>query len=427
MRYVSLSNPNDQATFQQALHRGVPEDSSSVYVPEQIPELSLDQVDSLIGADQIHIGTTLLRPYVQGEINESDLDKIVRQATTFETPIVDVGDRKVLELFHGPTEAFKDVAARYIGALFQHFYEETGVPVLVLVATSGDTGEAVAEGLADMEGVMAAVLYAKGRVSRRQEMGLRRTAANVHVAEVEGTFNDCLRLTEQAFDDPDLRQAHNLTTANSINVGRFVRQTTYAAQPFAKLGPDFRGRMVYPFGNGGNLGAGILTWHMGVPFYGGFGAGNNANNPMHRYLKTGRYEPVDTISTLSNAMDVNKPKGIGRLGWMFDGNVEAMKYAVSARTISDEATIATIRGVYDRTGYVLDPHTAVAWAASNPGDIVVSTASPTKFAEEIYNTTGIAVDNSAKLAELRQKPERYAELANEFADFKAFLLDLPHA
>jgi threonine synthase len=424
MRYVSLTNPADTVSFQGAIENGVSHDTNSVYVPEAIPRLSTDEIDSLIGADPIHIGKTMLRPYVEGEISESGLDDIVRKATTFDIPLVDVGDRKVLEVFHGPTMTFKDVAAQYLALMMSNFSLKEDRPTTVLVASSGDTARAIGVAFANMPGVNVVLAYAKDRASSLQQEQMRRMAPNVHTLEVDGSFDDCLDLTRAAFEDKELREELNLTTANSINIGRLLPQITFHTRIFSELGYDTP-RIIPPAGNWGNLLAGLFGKEMGIPSAGYIGA-NNANDLLARYLADGRYEPLESIPTLSNAMDVGNPANGPRLKWLFGGDIERIRAVLSAVSVSDEETIRTIQEVHDETGYVLEPHSAVAYAASGPGDVIIATASPEVFAEELREETGIEVDNGAQLEALRQTPESYIEMPNSVEDYKAFLRTLSH-
>jgi len=425
MRFTSLANPADNVSFQEALANGLPKDPGSLYVPEFIPQLSSDEVEQLIGADPVEIGKTMLRPFVAEEIPEADLHDIVSKAVTFPTPLVNVGDKKVFELSHGPTMAFKDVAARYMGSLMRYYNGKTGRESMVLVATSGDTGDSMAEGLADMEGVELVVAYPKGRVSQFQQERLRRAPDNVHTVEVDGTFNDCVKFITAAFADPELREGLNLTSANSTNIGRLLPQTTYYASMYSQLKGE-PARKVIPSGNLGNLSAGVLADAMGVSL-GPFLAANNSNDVLTRYLDTGYYTPTETIPTIANAMDVNDPRNKPRLDWLFGGDMKRMRAVIQAVRVNDNEIIDTIREVHSETGYVLDPHTAVAWRASEVVDsdsdlidVIVSTASRIKFAEEIFHATGIEVDDSAALVEVRKRRERYTEI-NHVEDFLDFL------
>jgi threonine synthase len=422
MRFVSLSNPTDNVSLQEAIERGVPQDSNSLYVPEYIPQLSDEAVHSLVGADPIQIGKIMLSPYTSDEMTDAELDRIVCEAVTFDTPLVEVGDRKVLELDHGPTFAFKDVAARYLASIMSHYNRKSSRHSTIVVVSTGDTAKAMAEAVADMEGIDVVTIYPKDGVSEFQQVGLRRVAENVHPIELDGTFNDGLKLADAAFADPELRERLGLTTANSISIGRLLPQTTYYAGLHGKIEND--GRIAVPVGNQGNLTAGLLTRAMGVPLPNFIGA-NNANGALFRHFQRGYFEPTEHVATLSNAMDVTDPKNSRRIEWLFGGDINLMRSVIEAAMVSDEQTAETIMRVHEETGYVLDPHTAVAWAASQSGDTIISTASKVKFASEIYRATGIEVDDSVELAQLRRRPERHVEIANDYNEFKGVLDGLP--
>lgn len=427
MNFVSLANPNEKASFTEALMRGVPSDINSLYVPETIPELDPEDISVIADGNPLEIGRLMLSPYVREEIPEDDLARIVEDSTTFETPLRTVGNRYVLELTHGPTMAFKDVAASYLGSFLSYTYEQEGKPAVVVVATSGDTGGAIAEGLADREGVQVVMTYPKGRVSQLQQDQLRRVANNVHSVEVEGNFIDCINLTLEAFKDDELRDRYNLTSANSISVGRLLPQTIYYAGLLQYFRDGFDGRVVVPSGNLGNLTAGLIAARMGIPLP-KFVAGNNENNYLHRLLRHGRPVEKDFVPTVSNAMDVHKPKNAPRIEkWLFGGNIKALRHEVSAWTVPDARVKNLIRRVYGEENYLIDPHTAVAWGASRPGDIVVSTAAPQKFAQEIGELTGITVNDEAQRETLAQKPERYVSIANNREEFLAVFDQLDEA
>lgn len=424
MNFVSLANPAEKATFTEALMRGVPTDSSSLYVPETIPQLSDEQIEVISDGNPFEIGRHMLAPYVEGDISEDDLATIVEEASAFETPLVEVGNRYVLELTHGPTMAFKDVAAAYLGSFLSYTYQQTGEPAVVVVATSGDTGGAIAEGMADREGVQVVMAYPKDRVSQLQQDQLRRVADNVHPVEVEGNFVDCLKLTLDALDNTELKERFSLTSANSISVGRLLPQTTYYAGLLQHFKDGFDGRVVVPSGNLGNLTAGLIAARMGVPLP-NFVAGNNENDYLHRLLRYGLHVEKDFVPTVSNAMDVHVPKNAPRIEkWLFGGDVEALRDEVSARKVSDLRTAKLIRRVYGEEGYLMDPHTAVAWGASRPGDIIISTAAPQKFAQEIQAITGIHVDDTEQRAELARREERYTTIGNNPEEFLAVFDDL---
>ncbi|MCA9327040.1 threonine synthase [Candidatus Saccharibacteria bacterium] len=427
MKFVSLHNPEDIVSFEEAVVRGIPKEGG-LYFPVELPRLSEKQIASLTTADTKTIDRMMLQAWVGDEITEKDVATIVEKAATFETPIVEVADKYVLELFHGPTMAFKDVAARYLATLIGYFNTKSGRTSTVLVATSGDTGGAVAHGFGDVEGVRVVVLYPKGRVSRLQQEQLRRVADNVYSVEVDGDFDDCQALVKEAFADEKLSAEVNLTSANSISIGRLIPQTLYYARAYAQVGRDDL-RFVVPCGNLGNLTAGVMCQQMGVPIA-SFLAVNNENDALFRYSQLGRYKPLKTKPTISNAMDVGAPNNMPRLQHLFGDSVRTLRSDVEVAHIGDAETAETIKEVYDETGYVLDPHTAVAWAGAEEvpaykvKDVIVSTASPLKFAEEIERLTDISVDNSAELKRLQDTPERYAEIANSIEELKKVIRSL---
>ncbi len=424
MRFVSLHGPGEAVSFSEALARGIPPDGG-LYYPEDVPLLSPEQVASLPELDTKAIDRLMLGSWLGDEVTPDELASIVDTAATFPTPVCKVADKYVLELFHGPTLAFKDVAARYLAALISHFNAKSGRISTVLVATSGDTGGAVAHGFGDVPGVRVVVLYPKGRVSELQREQLRRTANNVHTVEVDGDFDNCQALVKQAFADAPLAEEAGLTSANSISIGRLIPQTLYYARAYAQV-PQPNLRFAVPCGNLGNLTAGVMAQQMGVPIN-SFLAVNNQNDALYRYSNRGWYRPLKTVSTISNAMDVGAPNNMPRLQRLFNGSVRHLRSDIQVARISDQETAATIASVYADTGYLLDPHTAVAWSgceefpAYRQQDVVVATASPLKFSEEIVKLTGIKVDNSHELNKLRTIPERFTELPNTIEALAAFI------
>src|SRR5580765_4784227 len=428
MRFVSLGEGHNEASFGEALRQGMAPDGS-LYFPNSIPRLSQGDLAGLYCADISQTADIILPHWLGDELGDEDIHKIVERAATFPTPVKDVGDKKVLELFHGPTMAFKDVAARYLAALMSHYNAQDGYESRVLVATSGDTGGAIAHGFADIPGVAVTILFPKGKVSELQREQLVRTADNVNAYEVDGTFDDCQKLVIRALGDVALDALH-VSSANSISVGRLIPQTIYYANAWGQLGHGTQARFVVPTGNLGNLTAGILAQRMGVPIT-SFLAANNRNDALTRYLSRGKYQPLDTEPTMSNAMDVGAPNNMPRFIRLFRGDVDKARQKVQATSVDDEAVVDTIKTVYEKHGYLLDPHTAVAWAASERvasprgvKDIIVSTASPVKFSREILRATGISVSNSDEMEALQALPEHVAPLPNSYDAFKAALLGL---
>jgi threonine synthase len=423
MKFVSLTDPTDVVSFEKALFKGIAK-NGSLYFPQAIPLLSDSEIRTLQGASRQQAARLILGKWLEDEIPPADLDKIVASSSTIKTPLVPVGDKMILELFHGPTLAFKDVAAHYLAALMSYFNQKNGRHSTVLVATSGDTGGAIAHGFSNIKGVTVVVLYPQGRVSHLQQEQLRRTADNIQTLEVAGSFDDCQLLVKQILGDSEFAARLHLTSANSINIGRLLPQLTYYAYAYGQLGTE-TGRFVVPSGNLGNITGGGLARAMGIPIP-GFLAATNTNDTFVRYLRSGQYQPAVSVPTLSNAMDVGAPNNLPRLAQLFAQQTE---YIQAAR-VSDAETIKTIQQVHAATGYLLDPHTAVAWRASDmiPSpyphpDVIVATASPLKFAEEIRAKTGIIIDNTAALQALRTRPERYRQIDNSLSKLKQFLTD----
>ncbi len=424
MKFASLKDPSYAVSLEQALSDGIPPDGS-LYFPASIPILSDDDLEGLKNADQATVAKTLLSPWTSDEIPSDDLDKIIAKACSFETPLRRVGDKQILELFHGPTMAFKDVAARYLAGLMGYFNQKRGGTSTVLVATSGDTGGAIAHGFAGVTGTSVVVLFPKGRVSDLQRMQLTRTAGNVTSLEVDGSFDDCQSLVKQAFLDP-LLIANNLTSANSISIGRLLPQMTYYGYIYGQL-PQDNLRIVVPTGNLGNLTAGVLARSMGLPIR-GFLAASNSNDAVNRYISQGDDTFVETIPTLATAMDVGLPNNLPRLKRIFGDDRTALAGVVQSDMIDDATIVETIKRVYAEHGYLLDPHTAVGWAASERladvtmQDVIVATASPLKFSKEIEDATGLVIDNTAALEGLSNVPEKVEQIGKSYSEFQKYLL-----
>jgi threonine synthase len=428
MKFYSLGNPKDVVSFETAVQRGIAPDGS-LYFPSEIPQLTPDDITQLVGKPQADVAFGVLWPWLNDEMTEAELRAIIAKACTFETPLVQVGNKRILELFHGPTAAFKDVAARYLAALMGLYNAKTGRNAIVLVATSGDTGGAIAQGFAGVPGTRVVVLYPRGRVSQLQREQLTRVAPNVTSFEVDGTFDDCQDLVKQAFADKSLEEL-DLTSANSISMGRLLPQITYFAFASLASAPGTPVRFVVPSGNLGDVTAGVLAQKMGFPIA-SFLAANNHNDLLFRYLQSADAHARPVEATLSNAMDVGRPNNLPRLIRLFDDDHAKLTATITGASISDPEVVDTIKTVWQTHHYLLDPHTAVGWAASeaNPDpaarDIIVSTAAPQKFANEIETSCGIAVDNSELLKKLQTRPVRVESISAEYSDFRAKLIELP--
>lgn len=419
MQFYSLTHQSPDVDFRTATVQGQAPDRG-LYFPREIPEMNAEFIDALPGLSLPAIAEAVLSPFVADAL---PLGAVVADALNFEIPLVPLSDDlRVLELFHGPTLAFKDVGARFMSRCLGAF---SGDPVTVLVATSGDTGGAVASGFDGIPGVRVVILYPKGKVSPVQELQLTTCGPNVTALEVDGTFDDCQRMVKEAFADPDLK---GLTSANSINVARWLPQQVYywwAYRQWDRAEPPV---WVVPSGNFGNICAGLLAYNMGMPAH-HFIAACNANDTVPRYMATGTMEPHPAVPTLSNAMDVAVPSNFGRILELFQRQGKPLDSKVSSQSLTDEDTVRSMRELYETYGYVADPHTAVGYAAwkayrqANPGTagILLSTAHPVKFAPTIERALGIRLELPDSVRALYGRPAHKRAMGAGYAELKAYL------
>ncbi len=397
MRYVSTREQTQTVTFATALLRGLAPDGG-LYVPQDIPTVNPGAWEK--STDFGTMATNVLTPWLADEVSEAELESILKSAFCFPVPIVRIGQAWVLELFHGPTLSFKDFGARTMARLMNHFVD--GEPLTILVATSGDTGSAVADGFSGLPNLRVAVLYPKGQVSSVQEQQLIVRREGVRTFAVEGTFDDCQTIVKTLLVSPGRLR---LSAANSINVGRLLPQMLYYYWAFATGGWKFADVCV-PCGNLGNLTAGVLAHLCGLPVR-GFFAAHNANDGYPRYLTGERDAFSESIQTLSNAMDVGRPSNFERLKFMLSD--DQMRHMIRGSSWSDDDTLASIRRVYEETGYIADPHTAIALAAARDAPdpvIVLSTAHPAKFPDTIKRALGSAPATASELTSLYAMPVR---------------------
>ncbi|MES1256639.1 MAG: threonine synthase [Acidobacteriota bacterium] len=405
-------------SFTTALFEGLAPDGD-LYVPESVPRWTRDDLERLPSMTMGEIGTRMLLPFVGEDLDGAHLASLVHEALNFDIPLVPVKPGVyALELFHGPTLAFKDVGARVMARLMAALHDG-GEPLTILAATSGDTGGAVAHAFHDIPHTRVVVLYPKGLVSPTQEAQLtmfNSEATNVRAYAVAGSFDDCQRLTKAAFANRDLSRRVRLTSANSINVGRLLPQMVYYAHAAAQLaarGVD-TGAAVFstPSGNFGNLTAGVMAARVGIGIR-GFVAATNVNDVVPAYLTTGRFEPRASIPTVANAMDVGNPSNFDRLMWLYGGDLDAMRRDITGSRHRDEEVLATIRAVHDEHGYLLDPHSAIAYLGlagqSAPG-VFLATAHPAKFAEIVEPVIGRRVEMPAPLVQALATKRRILEL-----------------
>lgn len=431
MRYYSTNKKAPMATLHEAVVKGLASDRG-LYMPERIkplPSSFFDNIDNLLFQD---IACTVADAFFGEDIPADDLRRIVCDTLAFDCPVVKVDDNiYALELFHGPTLAFKDVGARFMARLLQYFIRQEGQErVNVLVATSGDTGSAVANGFLGVEGIHVYVLYPKGKVSRIQESQFTTLGQNITAIEVDGVFDDCQALVKQAFLDPDLNAHMRLTSANSINVARFLPQAFYYFNAYARmkaLGKAENMVMCVPSGNFGNITAGLFGHVMGLPIS-RFIAANNANDIFYQYLQTGVYTPQPTKQTLANAMDVGDPSNFARVYDLYGGSHDAITAYISGATYSDDDIRQTMRECYSSTGYVLDPHGACGYRAlreqlrEDETGVFCETAHPAKFKEKVDDILGTDILIPQRLAEFMKGEKCSIALSRRFDDFKAFLL-----
>lgn len=422
IRYISTAGQAPAVSFEDALFAGLAPDGG-LYVPDRLPQFTAVERAALRGLPLPEVGRQVLAKWLAAEIAPETLAAIARDAQHFPIPIRLVDGIHVVELFHGPTMAFKDVAAQYLPRLMNAFLSRSQREITVLVATSGDTGGAIAHGFADVPGMSVYVLFPKGRVSRLQEEQLTRVADNVTPVAIDGYFDDCQALVKRAFTDPTLAML-NLTSANSISIGRLLPQIIYYVYLRAQLEREDL-TVIVPSGNFGNLTAGLYAQAMGIRF-GRFVAATNRNDAVVRYLESGRFEPHDTVATMSTAMDVGRPSNFSRILHLVDHDHARLARLLTAERVDDATTVATIRRVHARHGYLLDPHTAVGWhvaQAIRGPRALIATASPAKFAHEIHTRTGLTVDDKAAIARLRTRPARRIDLQNDYDALRALLLD----
>ena len=424
MRYYSTNGQAPVADLRKAVVKGLAEDRG-LYMPERIKPLPVSFFASMGERSFVENAVVVAEAFFGDDIPSDDLQRIVSETLSFDCPVraVEPGIY-ALELFHGPTLAFKDVGARFMARLLRYFTGGKGT-VNVLVATSGDTGSAVANGFLGVEGIHVYVLYPKGKVSPIQECQFTTLGRNITALEVEGTFDDCQAMVKSAFMDPQLNEAMRLTSANSINVARFLPQAFYYFQACAGLG----GTPVccVPSGNFGNLCAALFGKRMGLPIK-RFIAANNANSVFYEFLQTGRYAPRPSVRTIANAMDVGDPSNFARIWDLYGHDPEAIRADISGATYSDGQIAWTIRDCFERTGYLLDPHGACGYRALKeglrPGEtgFFCETAHPAKFKDTVEGIIGAPVAIPERLAAFLQGEKQSVELPGNFSSFKEFLL-----
>jgi len=430
MNYYSLNSPGTYVDFKEATIRGQAPDKG-LYFPQTIPTLPNQLLDNIDTLSREEIAYQVIRPYTGNTLPETELRRIVRETIAFEFPLVNVSPNiQSLELFHGPTLAFKDVGARFMSRCLGYFVRDNKRPVTVLVATSGDTGGAVASGFYDVEGVRVVILYPSKKVSSVQELQLTTLGKNITALEVEGSFDDCQQMVKQAFADTTLQQQLFLTSANSINVARWLPQQFYyffAWQQWTdKTNPPV---ICVPSGNFGNICAGLLARQSGLPTA-HFIAATNANDVIPNFLQTGEFKTQPAKATLSNAMDVANPSNFVRILEIFQKQVPSLKKSLSAVSISDEETIAAIRQLHNDHHYLADPHGAVGWLAlqryldrhAGAKGYFLETAHPVKFYDTVEPIIQKNIPLPASVRSLLDKQKHSKKIPAQYTNLKDFLL-----
>ena len=432
MNYFSLNNKNHKVNFKEALFNGLAPDRG-LYFPQEIKSLKKSFISNLDDYDKIEISMEVISQFIGNQIDEESLKKIIEHSIDFEFPLKKIDENiSVLELFHGPSMAFKDVGARFTSRCLSHFIRKGyDKKVTVLVATSGDTGAAVASGFHKVEGIDVFILYPKNKISNIQEKQISTFSDNIFPIEVEGTFDDCQEIVKDALTDKDLTSNFNFTTANSINISRWIPQTLYYFFAYSQLPSDIeKSSFSIPSGNYGNLFSAIVSKKLGLPIE-NIISSNNINNPVERYFQSGVYTPLHSKETLSNAMDVGDPSNFKRVNKIFDHDLDKMKEIIHAFSFTDYETEDAIKNLLKKNKYFCDPHGAIGYLGAkkyidnNLGShcIFLETAHFYKFYDEIKNIIGNEFIVPSQLESVLKKEKNSVEI-NGYNHFKEYINSL---
>jgi threonine synthase len=435
MKLYSTNNPSLSVDFKTAVFQSMPADKG-LYMPAEIPQLEAVFIENLDKFTLPEIAFKVASALIGDSIPSSDLQKIIDDAINFEAPLLKIDKQtQVLELFHGPSLAFKDFGARFMSRVMSYYLQEGEQLLDVLVATSGDTGGAVALGFLGVPNTRVTILFPKGKVSDIQELQLCTNGQNIHVIEVDGTFDDCQHLVKQAFADEELNAALRLTSANSINISRLIPQTFYYFNAYAQLLRQGTREMVVavPSGNFGNIAAGLLAYKMRLPVK-HFLAATNINDTVPRFLESGVYETRPSVQTYSNAMDVGAPSNWVRIMDLFKGDLQALKQVLHGYRFTDEETLEAIKALQAKHGYIACPHTAVAYLAAKSYEqkypesdavcVFLSTAHPCKFPDALPEAVAAKVIVPPAVEDLKKKARKSTPMDVDFLAFKGYLLNL---
>ncbi|MDC6363835.1 MULTISPECIES: threonine synthase [Flavobacteriaceae] len=430
MKFYSLNDLNIQATFKEAVIAGIAPDKG-LYFPERITPLSPDFFDNIESLSNHEIAFKAIQQFVSDDIPDAVLKEIIANTLDFDFPVVDIEENvATLELFHGPTMAFKDVGARFMANCLGYFSQGETTEVTVLVATSGDTGGAVANGFLGVDGVNVVILYPSGKVSDIQEKQLTTLGQNIVAMEVNGTFDDCQRMVKAAFLDSEITDHKKLTSANSINVARWLPQLFYFL--FAYKQAKSKGKEIVfsvPSGNFGNICAGMVAQKLGMPVK-HFVAATNVNKVVPNFMQKGVYEPMPSIATISNAMDVGDPSNFVRIRHLYQDDLSSLQGSLSSFSFTDKETRTAMEKIHSQTGYVMDPHGAVGYLGlkeyqknhPNTYGIFLETAHPVKFLDVVEETLGITPEIPAQIQKVLGKTKKSNKITN-YEELKSYLLE----
>ena len=433
MLYKSLNKISKKVNFETAVKKGLADDGG-LYFPENIKPLGNNFYQKITEKSNHQIAFEVINQFIGDSIDKNNIDKIIKNTLTFDFPLFKIKKNiRVVELYHGPTLAFKDVGAKFMANCLNYFNQKNKYNSTILVATSGDTGAAVANGFLGVDGTHVVILYPRGRVSEIQEKQLTTNKKNILAFEVDGTFDDCQKMVKKAFLDKDFTKLLNLTSANSINVARWLPQSFYyffAYKEFLKENNNKDLSISVPSGNFGNICAGIISTKLGLPIN-HFIASTNINDTVPKYLKTGKYSPKPSIRTISNAMDVGEPSNFVRILEIFNNDFKKLKNFFSSYSFNDTQTLEAITNVYNRHNYILDPHGAVGYLGLkkylnknlNSTGIFFETAHPIKFSEDVEKSLGIKLKKPKLIKELIKKNKNSIRIKN-YNEFKNELLDI---
>ena len=425
MRYYSLNNSSPLTSFKKAVQNGIAPDRG-LYFPEEITPISEDFINNISDYSNEEIAYEVIKQFIGDEIPTNILKEIIKKTISFDFPVVNLDDNiGSLELFHGPTMAFKDVGARFMSQCLEYFNHNKNEEITVLVATSGDTGGAVANGFLNAKGVQVVILYPKGKVSEIQEKQLTTLGNNITALEVDGVFDDCQEMVKSAFLDKNI--SRNLTSANSINVARWLPQMFYFFFAYKQVSKQYKDIVFsVPSGNFGNICAGLLAQKLGLPIK-HFVASTNINDTVPQYLIKGNYDPKPSKATISNAMDVGNPSNFIRIQELFDNNLSSLKKSFSSYSFSDDETKIMMKSIYNKFNYISEPHGAIGYLGlkkyglkTNEFGIFLETAHPVKFLDVVEETLTVNVEIPPQIKEVMSK-EKVSILISNYQELKNFL------